>query len=559
MPESKPDSKMWKAGGDSHPGRARQNNEDRLHYDVSRGIFIVVDGVGGQAAGEKAADIALSRIRTRLERRTGTVIERVKEAITVANNEIFRVAQSKTEWHGMACVLTVALVENGQVTIGHVGDTRLYKIRDGQILKVTHDHSPVGEREDAGELSETDAMRHPRRNEVYRVVGSELQEPDGDNFIEIIQIPFEPDSAILLCTDGLTDLLSSNQILKVVENCAGDPNHAVKELIDLANAAGGKDNISLILGEGNAFRKHGGARRSSAKPALDHILAGTRRHLFSPWSLVIYGAIAGILIVLLLQNFQGSNASGDGKSLFGHTPATLVVSFSNPDYPTINHALEKAQPGDVIEVSPGEYAEEIQLKEGVALISQKPLEAVIKPGRTASAGKAVVSANGVEIARFVAFRIECDPQSAGVVGLSITNSGVTVDDVEITGASGAALRIDGHSNATVHGGYFHDNPGTGILVAGDATPRLTSNLVSANGTMSGKPRAGVEIIERANPVMERNVIADNGVAGITCNSPLVQKELLKKKNFFSTGPKTREAGPQKQKSVSKSPTLNRRR
>jgi serine/threonine protein phosphatase PrpC len=154
--------------GDSHPGLVRKNNEDRFHYDVERGIFFVVDGVGGQAAGEKAADIAVKMVRARLERKTGVPEERLREAITVANNEILRLARENPEWQGMACVLTAVVIENGTATIGHVGDSRCYKIRGTKIRKLTHDHSPVGEREDSKEISESEAMRHPRRNEVFR-------------------------------------------------------------------------------------------------------------------------------------------------------------------------------------------------------------------------------------------------------------------------------------------------------------------------------------------------------------------------------------------------------
>jgi serine/threonine protein phosphatase PrpC len=91
----------------------------------------------------------------------------------MANNEILRAARGNAEWQGMACVLTVAVLENGSAVVGHVGDSRLYQIQRGAIRKITHDQSPVGEREDSGQLSEADAMRHPRRNEVFRDVGSE--------------------------------------------------------------------------------------------------------------------------------------------------------------------------------------------------------------------------------------------------------------------------------------------------------------------------------------------------------------------------------------------------
>ena len=210
-----------RAAGHSNPGLQRHVNEDRFHVDLSRGLFIVVDGVGGQAAGGKAADLALSMLRTRLERETGTIGDRVREAITIANNEIYRVASTRHAWHGMACVLTLAIVDEGRAFIGHVGDTRLYKFRNGSIDKITRDHSPVGEREDAGEISELRAMRHPRRNEVYRDVGSEPHETDDPDFIDLHEVSFEPDAALLLCSDGLTDLVDSTTIHQIVSRFAG--------------------------------------------------------------------------------------------------------------------------------------------------------------------------------------------------------------------------------------------------------------------------------------------------------------------------------------------------
>src|SRR5947209_15439256 len=185
----------FSSAASSDQGFVRPNNEDRVYCDEARGLFLVVDGMGGHQAGEKAAEIAVERIRVRLERQTGSVDQRLREAITLANNAIYESAQSKPEWKGMACVLTAAVVENGQVTVGHVGDSRLYKIKRGTIEKITHDHSPVGEREDSGELTETEAMQHPRRNEVYRDVGSEERTPDDEGFIDVFTFAFEPASA----------------------------------------------------------------------------------------------------------------------------------------------------------------------------------------------------------------------------------------------------------------------------------------------------------------------------------------------------------------------------
>src|ERR1019366_108345 len=195
-----------------------------------------------------------ARGRATLERQAGTMEQRVREAITMANNEILRTARANPEFEGMACVLTLVLVENGAAVVGQVGDSRLYQVRRGEIRKITHDHSPVGEREDNGELSEADAMRHPRRNEVFRDVGSEEHTPGDADFIEVQSFPFESASALLLCSDGLSDQVSSAEIRASVERNAGNPEGAVRELIAAANRAGGKDNVTVLVVEGEQFR-----------------------------------------------------------------------------------------------------------------------------------------------------------------------------------------------------------------------------------------------------------------------------------------------------------------
>ena len=204
-------------------------------------------------------------IRERLERQTGTPEERLREAITLANNEILRLSRTSAEWTGMACVLTVALVEDDIVTVGHVGDSRLYLLRPGEIHKITHDHSPVGEREDRGELSEAEAMRHARRNEIYRDVGSSERDPDDPGFIEMETFPMPSDGVLLLCSDGLTDLVSSAEIRAGVERYAPDFDAAIHALIDAANHAGGKDNITIVIVAGPDIRRN---RQSHTRYAL---------------------------------------------------------------------------------------------------------------------------------------------------------------------------------------------------------------------------------------------------------------------------------------------------
>jgi serine/threonine protein phosphatase PrpC len=225
----------------------RRNNEDRIHVDVAGGLFVVVDGVGGQAAGERAADIAMTAVRTGVGSNTGPADERLRSAIVSANNEIVRQAQGNPDLAGMGCVLTAVVLDGAAAVVGHVGDTRLYKFRQGSAIKITHDHSPVGEQEERGELSEAEAMRHPMRNQVYRALGGEAHSVSDDDFVEIQRVSFEDDSALLMCSDGLTDLVPLGEISYLVDLHAHDPQAVVERLIDAANKAGGKDNVSAIF------------------------------------------------------------------------------------------------------------------------------------------------------------------------------------------------------------------------------------------------------------------------------------------------------------------------
>ena len=240
----------WRVAAATDPGRVRDHNEDVYAVDAGSGMFLVADGVGGHAAGEVAARIAADLIRRRVERQDAPAHVRVREAITLANREILTRAQSDPALAGMACVLTLAVLEGEELTIGHVGDSRLYRLDTRGISKITHDHSPVGEREDAREISETEAMRDERRNEVYRDVGSEPRDPDADDFIELVRTRFDEDAALLLCSDGLTDMLSALEVNRIVRLHAGTPGAAVAALIAAANDAGGKDNVTAILVEG---------------------------------------------------------------------------------------------------------------------------------------------------------------------------------------------------------------------------------------------------------------------------------------------------------------------
>lgn len=246
-------SVAWRSGVASDPGLLRGNNEDRAYVDEAAGIFLVVDGMGGRAAGELAAHTAAAVIPQHLATSAGDVSGRVRDAITAANNEIYRLAGDRDEWHGMGCVLTLAVAHDDQITVGHVGDSRLYLVWNGTLRKLTADHSPVGELEDQGELTEAAAMQHPRRNEVFRDVGSRPRDAQDQDFIQVKSFPFRPAAALLLCTDGLSDMLTSAEISSIVERYSGDPAITARELVAAANQSGGKDNVSVIFVAGPEF------------------------------------------------------------------------------------------------------------------------------------------------------------------------------------------------------------------------------------------------------------------------------------------------------------------
>lgn len=546
-----------KAAGDSHPGLQRAINEDRFHCDAAHGIFVVVDGVGGQAAGEKAAETALATVRTRLERETGPIEDRVREAIALANNEVYRLASLRAEWQGMACVLTVAVINNGDLVVGHVGDTRLYKLRAGHIEKLTRDHSPVGEREDAGELSELDAMQHPRRNEVYRDVGSDQHDPDDPEFIDVFRRPLETDAALLLCSDGLTDQVNSATIAEIVADFAGHPFEIVRALIDAANAAGGKDNVTVVYAEGPRFaegedtrdlRQRRLAKRSSSDAPVavasqvdDAGALGSRkprRWRVVALAMLLFAVTATAAYVqrdrLPFEKLSRLWAPAGPTSAMPIAGSTIHVAADQ----SIAAALLGAAPGTEVVVEPGEYREQIRLKTGIRLISRVPRGATLRLPGGASESDAAVVAFEVSDAHFSGFRIEGDAATPLGAGIVIRNSSVAVSDVDITGARNAAVEYVGTGGGSLLAGDLHDNPGAAIVVRAGASPRIAHNTFMRN---AGSERApGTLLVESA----ARPVITANTFHGLSPDSIIVPgagRAAILRDNWFVNPPVERPA------------------
>ena len=295
----------WRSGTATDPGLQRSSNEDRVYVDEDAGVFLVVDGLGGHRAGDKAAETAVQTIIENLAPCDRPAADRARDAITAANNRIYELAQNHEEWRGMACVLTLALIHDGWVTVGHVGDSRLYLVWNRTVRKLTSDHSPVGELEDRGEMTEQDAMLHPRRHEVFRDVGSRLRESGDEPFVEILSLPVRSDAGLLLCSDGLSDSLTASEISSIVERYEGDAERVAMDLVEAANEAGGKDNISVVFLAGPDFL--GVNAQVETTSSTRHATTRMRRHkglralLNSriPW--LVVGIALGMILWALLQ------------------------------------------------------------------------------------------------------------------------------------------------------------------------------------------------------------------------------------------------------------------
>lgn len=477
------------AAARSDRGRVRANNEDLPLLDVERGIYGVIDGVGGQNAGELAASIARDVILQRLGRPLGTPAERVREAIAIANNEIFRRASASPELAGMTCVVTLALVHDASLTIGHVGDTRLYKISPDGLRKLTHDHSPVGEREDAQELSEAEAMRHPRRHEVFRDVGSALRDKDEDDYVEVVEDAIEDDGAVLVCSDGLTDMITAGAIEQIVRTHAGKPEAVADALVAAANEAGGRDNVTVVYAEGPAFAA-AMRGRAAKKKGGDSLVTRTARAIAASrttWFLV--GAMLGVVGALAFVWRTSEAPVVGGRTIAAAPAATETVG-------TLAAALSTARPGDIVRLEPGTYAEQVVLPPGVTLAARVPGGAtfVRAPAVESSLGGewVAITATGDAGGAITGISIASTAEQPIDVGLRVTGHGRAIELVEADGPMRVAMDLAEVSSARLEGSRFTVT-GTPVAVGSDARLEAVGNVFRAEdgvGSSSGKIGVG---------------------------------------------------------------------
>jgi protein phosphatase len=219
-------------------GRQRRDNEDSAFARAP--LFVVADGMGGAQAGEVASRLAVETFEDGLDESEAPE-RRLAARVREANRRIHELSRTDTERAGMGTTLTAALLEEHDLAIAHVGDSRAYMYRDGHLQRLTRDHSLVDELMRRGKLTEEQAAEHPQRSIITRALG-----PEAEVEVDTWTYPVRPGDVLLLCSDGLTSMLSEDQVEAII---ARAPNlvEAGDELVDAANAAGGRDNITVVL------------------------------------------------------------------------------------------------------------------------------------------------------------------------------------------------------------------------------------------------------------------------------------------------------------------------
>ena len=238
------------------PGMVRSHNEDSVAADAASGLVVLADGMGGYNAGEVASGMATTVITTEMRQllaktppyeidpttRTAIAARLIRDQVLKANSSIFQAAQSQPQYAGMGTTLVVCLFYDNKVLAAHLGDSRLYLLRDGALSQVTRDHSLLQEQLEAGLISPEQAKHAQHKNLVTRALGID---PSADP--EIHEYPTRPGDLYLLCSDGLCDMVGDEDIGDALRAFGSNLNLAAQQLVQMANDNGGRDNVSVIL------------------------------------------------------------------------------------------------------------------------------------------------------------------------------------------------------------------------------------------------------------------------------------------------------------------------
>jgi serine/threonine protein phosphatase PrpC len=287
-----------RVGARSDIGRARERNEDS--YLVKEPLFAVADGMGGARGGDVASSLALEILE-------GDRVSPLVETIKQANRRVLERAESDRDLRGMGTTLTAVITEDAKAHVAHVGDSRAYLLREGNLQQLTEDHTLVQRMVREGRITSEEARRHPQRSVITRALGVE-----GDLSIDELTLDVHPGDRLLLCTDGLTSMVDGQRIRQILGE-EDDPQAASDRLIDAANRAGGDDNVTVIivdfLDEGAtgqadratapAVATHREETPSVAEPAAE--VAAAPRHRVRWGRVALWaGVVAAVLVVALI-------------------------------------------------------------------------------------------------------------------------------------------------------------------------------------------------------------------------------------------------------------------
>jgi serine/threonine protein phosphatase PrpC len=281
----------------THTGRKRRHNEDA--YVLEPPLFAIADGMGGARAGEVASSLAAAALQS--GKVDGNGEERVTALIQAANRSVYERSSQDAEVAGMGTTMTVALVEDSTVTLGHVGDSRAYVLRDGELEQLTNDHSLVAELVRGGKLSAEEAEHHPQRSVITRALGTD---PDVD--VDTFTVEAEDGDVFVLCSDGLTDMVGDDEIGEVLARSRENLKEAAEELVRRANKAGGQDNITVVAfemtDEPDEQTLERTVEQTQPMPAAEATLESERRRIwrFLPLLILLLGIAAAAIALWIL-------------------------------------------------------------------------------------------------------------------------------------------------------------------------------------------------------------------------------------------------------------------
>ncbi len=387
--------------GKSDTGRRRKNNEDVIWWRHDAGgtaapdaVLLIADGMGGAAAGEVASNAAMEACVAALTLALdpADVSERLKSAVEGANERVFRLAQGNDRYAGMGTTLSVGAIVGRQLWLAHVGDSRCYLIREGTATQLTTDHTWVADEVRSGRLAADEAASHPARKAISRAVGIE-ETVD----VELVgPIDLVPGDSVLMCSDGLTDVVADDEIAGLV--APNSPRDACGALVRLANDRGGPDNVSVVIaripaGVAPARQEAAGWYSRVGNRSLIDRSRALRRPAVLAFTAFTATAVVAIGSVVLMRNSKGAGSEAQPRVII-NTEAPFVPTMTHAPSPTARVSSPTptgTASGDTVicdegggtayiyEIRLGEYVVEIALRAGLEVVDLTSCDHTLVP------------------------------------------------------------------------------------------------------------------------------------------------------------------------------------